>query len=406
MNRVLYSAILRQRGFTLSVLFLLVGFFPTTFCYSQISITGLQPIEKGLYFLTYDSTSIKKLTTKSTIIEFDSSIGIIELPIVYTGGGATVLKDYTTEGEAIRNALQTYFPTKPIKYIFSSHWHPHSVASLQPFISNGTTLITTRSNFKRIREMLDSTTYALYQNNICFVEDSLPIHDKSNSIVCYRFTKKDYPNVPTEDYLFFNLPRYNSFYSSCMYQRLSGIEVCGKELVSGRVEDVSTFLHKHNISPKYLLGFTSFPYEVDATGRVPADTLTSLLNNGTLTSSIIGTITNWSEPFLETNMDSAVNYILLNKISFYYVNMAVYKLFAEKKLQRALLVARLQTLLNPTDANSWDTYGEAYYVMGKFQLAKYYEKQCFKLNKDASGGENIWKKDLENFQQQWNSLKK
>ncbi|MBL7976686.1 MAG: hypothetical protein JNJ85_17355, partial [Candidatus Kapabacteria bacterium] len=310
MNRVLYSAILRQRRFTLSVLFLLVVFFPATFCYSQISITGLQPIEKGLYFLTYDSTSIKKLITKSTIIEFDSSIGIIELPIVYTGGGATVLKDYTSEGKVIRNALQTYFPTKPVKYIFSSHWHPHSVASLQPFISTGTTLITTRSNFKRIREMLDSTTYALYQNNICFVEDSLSIHDNSNSIVCYRFTKKDYPNVPTEDYLFFNLPRYNSFYSSCMYQRLSGIDVCGKELVSGRVEDVSSFLHKRNITPKYLLGFTSFPYEVDATGRIPADTLTSILNNGTLTSSIISTITNWSEPFLETNIDSAVNYIL------------------------------------------------------------------------------------------------
>jgi len=80
----------------------------------------------------------------------------------------------------------------------------------------------------------------------------------------------------------------------------------------------------------------------------------------------------------------------------------VYSLLRKKELQKALSFARLQTLLNPADPNSWDTFGEVYYFMGETELAEYYEKQSKKIDPEyTTGGMEVWKKDLEDHQKIW-----
>ena len=211
----------------------------------------IQKIQDGIYFMYYDTSTIKHEITKSTIIEFKDFIALIDMPIVQEGGGAKNLKDHYVEGNQIIETLKNYFPKKPLKYILSSHWHPHSISSVLPFVTNKTTIVTTKSNFKKIQEFVDSTTYNNYKNYFLFVEnDSFNIEDKTNKIVIYRITQEDYPSVPTKDFLYFYFPKYNIFNSACMYFRLD-TKIKNQELIYDRLFDLNKFLSMKNIQPNY-----------------------------------------------------------------------------------------------------------------------------------------------------------
>ena len=94
--------------------------------------------------------------------------------------------------------------------------------------------------------------------------------------------------------------------------------------------------------------------------------------------------------------------IIDNNIPPSLINTAVYTLLRDNKLSKALAIARLQTLLNPSDANSWDTYGEVYYFLGNEQMALFYEKQSTKVDPGFSGGGlEVWKNDLESYKKIW-----
>lgn len=370
---------------------------------AQQARTRIQKVRDGLYFMYYDSTALKTNITKSTIVEFDEYVALLEMPISYGGGGTVHLQDYTEGGEQVWQSIHDYFPHKPLRYIFSSHWHPHSLSSIKPFISRGVTIVSTLSNFKRLREMLDSASYQQYKEYICLVDgDSLSLRDEENSIVAYRFTKKDYPNVPTEDYLYFYLPRYNFLHCSCMYQRLKGSNVCGKELISGRTEDLQRFTEAKHLRPEYFISGDTY-FDED-NGMASQDTVQMMFRIGMRTSELVAILSSMSEGDLRLKSDSLKKYILNNRIAPTYINSTVYILLRKKELSHALALAQMLTQLNPSDPNSWDTYGEVYYFMGETQLAKFYETQSKRINKDfKGGGEETWKKDLEEYQRLWNA---
>jgi hypothetical protein len=67
-------------------------------------------------------------------------------------------------------------------------------------------------------------------------------------------------------------------------------------------------------------------------------------------------------------------------------------------------MARLQALLLPSDPNSWDTYGEVYWFLGETALAKRYEAQSRRIDANfKAGGEEAWKRDLEEYRKKWES---
>ncbi|MBS1689486.1 MAG: hypothetical protein JSS96_12235, partial [Bacteroidetes bacterium] len=246
---------------------------------AETKIKAIKKVADGLYIMYYDTSSEKKIVTKSTIVEFKNYIVLIEMPISNDGAGATNLKDHSEGGEVVLAALKKKFPNKPLKYILSSHWHPHSISSILPFVSEGITVVTTRNNFKRLSEFVDSASFNKYRKYIRFVdEDSLIIKDKDNRIIAYKFNKKDYPAVPTEDFLYFYLPKYNYMHCSCMFQRFAGYKAEGKEIISVRAEDLEKFMNRKTIDPDYLI--TTDTYWDDTTGMVPGDTMRLMAKQG------------------------------------------------------------------------------------------------------------------------------
>lgn len=368
---------------------------------AQTPALSMKKAGDGLYILYYDTTATKSIVTKSTVVEFSDFIALIEVPISNDGIGAVNLKDHSEGGNRVLEFLKKSFPEKPLKYVLSSHWHPHSISSILPFISRKITVVTTRANFVRLSEFVDSAAYREYGNYVQFVDgDSLEIQDPSNRIVAYRFTKKEYPNVPTQDFLYFYLPTNNCLHSSCMFQRLLGRVVYGKEMISSRVEDLHRFLETKQIVPQHVI--TTDTYWDGADGMISGDTLQQMFRAGITMGSIESDIQHLSVETLTTKTDSLVKNYALNGVPVNMLGRAVTAALHEKDLTRGLALARLQALVNPSDPNAWDTFGEVYYFLGETGLARMYAWQSTRIDKNFTiGGEEAWKKELENFQKEW-----
>ncbi len=365
---------------------------------AETALPTITKVAERLYLMRFDSTSGKPTVTKSVVVEYDDYVALLEMPVA-TGGGSGRLSDHPDGGEAVLQALAARFPSKPLRYVLSSHWHPHSLSSMAPFITRGITVITTRKNFVRLSEMVDSATLARYGANIRFVEnDSMALDGPGNSIIAYRFDKAAYPNVPTEDFLYFYLPKYGCLHCSCMFQRLGPLR--GKELISSRVEDLERFIRVKGLDPRYLV--TTDTYWDDSSGMVPGDTLRRMLDRGLRMSSIDDEIRSIDEETLLRNSDSIIKGLMNDGIPASYLNRAVFAMVERKNLRKALALARLQALLTPADPNAWDTFGEIYYFLGETRLAKRYEAQSRRIDKSFTiGGEEAWKKDLEQYRRRW-----
>ena len=362
-------------------------------------ITDIKKVADGFYLMYYDTTAEKKYVTKSAIVEFKNYVVLLEMPISYNN--TRHLKDFTEGGKTVLDVIKKKFPNKPLKYVISSHYHPHSISSIVPFISSGVKVVTTHKNFERLREMIDSTTYQKYHDNIIFVEgDSMVIKDKYNTVIAYKCDKDNYPNISAPEFLYAYAPKYGYLQTSCMYQRLSRGTANRKEMVSPRVEDLDKFLKTKHITPQYLLCTETF---FDGpNGMTAYDTMREILRIGVTFSSMQESIYNIPDNVLILKSDSVIKYMLKNNFPLYVVNKAVYAALAKHELSKALAIARLQVLFNPSDANVWDTYGEVYYIMGDKGMAKMYEWQSKQIDKTFNqGGEKGWETELADFQKKW-----
>jgi len=354
----------------------------------------------GIYFMYFDSSN-----SKSTIVEFQDYIVLIEAPVKDQGGNATDMKDHSSGGEKILRTLNNYFPTKPLKFFLHSHWHPHSVSTVNPFLKAGVKVVTTELNYNVIKKFVDTAGIKDYKENLVFVSDSLEINDNKNKITAYRFTKKDFPNVPTEDYLFFYLPKQNLMHCACMYNKWEGAPVDGKEMLTGREEDLHRFMLSKGIKPEYLIRLSKEKKE--ANDMQPFGGLENVVLNGIKGSDIMKGFMETDQKTLDETQDEMLRDIVKKNIPASIINSTVYSLLRKKELKKALSFARLQTLLNPSDPNSWDTFGEVYYFLGETELAAFYEKQSKKIDPEYStGGMVVWKKDLEDHQKIWDEISK
>ncbi len=382
------------------ILFLIVVSFVSTNLFSQSEINKIKKINDGLYFMYFDSSN-----SKSTIVEFKEYLVMLEVPIIDKGGGATQLVDDIKGGEKVMRTLKNYFPDKPLKYIMHSHWHMHSISSITPFINEGVSIISTRMNFDVLSKFMDSNVVARNMKNFIFVEsDSLVISDGENEIIAYKFEQKDYPSTPTKDYLYFYIPKHNCMHAACMYTKWSGEPVDGKQVLSGREENLYNFITSKNINPEFLIRLTN--EKAEPNDMQDFDNLSEVNKNGIKSADIMNRYLSLDAISLKQNRDEIVKEALLKKIPASIFNSCVYAELRKKELDRALSFAIIQTMINPSDANSWDTLGEVYYFMGETGIAKSYEKQKNKMFPSADGGgEEVWQKDLEQHKIIWEKLK-
>lgn len=377
--------------------FLLLLLLSPFYVIAQVNIYN--PIQKaadGLYFMYYDSSN-----AKSTIVEFADFIAMIEVPIKDEGGSATNLQDHSAGAETVIRSVEKYFPSKPLKYLIHSHWHPHSISSVKPFLEKGINLVSTKANFEKVREFVDSSTIIRYQRQLQFVEgDSLIIQDSKNKVVAYRFSRATFPNTPTPDYLYFYFPKYNFLHCGCMYNKWEGEPVEGKEILTGRMEDLNHFLASKNIQPSYFIRLNKERQEVN--DMQPYANFKHIINNGVRASDIAKRYFSLDEKTLHDKRDSLVETIIRNHIPASIFNSGTYAALRIKALNKALQLAKIQVMVAPHDANVWDTLGEVYYFLGEYELAKAYQKQSQLISPDfTSGGENVWKKNLEEHQRLW-----
>lgn len=365
---------------------------------AQTRITEIKRIEDGLYVMYYDTTAEKRTVTKSTVVEFAHHLAIIEVPITNDGGNAKLI-DHTEGGEAVIKALTERFPNKPLKYVISTHWHPHSIGSILPFITRDIAVITTRKNFEKLSAFVDTVRFAQYMKNIRFVgEEGLTIGEKQDQIVMHHLKREDHPSLPTQDFLFVYLPKYDCLHSSCMFQRFAS-KVNGKELLTARTESVAKFITSAKLDPKYIM--TTDNFMEAPIGAIHGDTMRMMMRTGVGMSEVLQDVLAISEEAMTTRTDSVLTYLIESKIPTTIMNSAVYDRLRKNDLHKALALARLQALLAPSDANVWDTYAEAHYFLGNTTLARRYSEQSKRINKDAPGGEAAWKSDLEEFRKGW-----
>jgi mRNA degradation ribonuclease J1/J2 len=103
--------------------------------------------QSNLIINKYENISFVSLDTlgknQCTIIEYNDFIVIIELPIAeweLTDNG-------TSKVELFASFLNENFTNKPVKYILCSHWHLHSLSSIDYFIEKGAKVIVTTNNW-------------------------------------------------------------------------------------------------------------------------------------------------------------------------------------------------------------------------------------------------------------------
>jgi len=183
-----------------------------------------------------------------------------------------------------------------------------------------------------------------------------------------------------------------------MYWRLN-TQIDGRELIYERLLDLNKFLTRKNIQP---LCFTRYVEDAKTNGLVPFTAFTEVLKNGISNEEVKNTYLPITENMSEEACNLIISNLIKHKVPNSIINTQVYEYLYHKELDKALSLAKIQTLINPADANVWDTYGEVFYFLGKIELAKYYEKQSHMINPDyKDGGEVAWKEDLESFQKLW-----
>ncbi len=363
-------------------------------------LNRLEPAGAGLHFMYYDSSA-----SKSTVVEFDHFLVLIEVPIADEGGGATHLTDHRAGGVRVLASLAARFPTKPLRYVVSSHWHPHSLSAVAPFLAAGCTLVTTRANWAKLRIFVEPAALVGRERQLLFVDgDSLVLRDRRQRLVTYRFQQKEYPATPTPDYLFTWLPNRRLLHCGCMFNRWTGPPVEGHELLTSREEDLNRFIQTKRLRP---LALIRLPVETTEPAQLqPIAALDRVVATGLRTADLVQRFLRLPLPTLNGRRDSLATAVITGQVPPGILNSGVYQALGRRELDKALALAHLQALVAPADPNVWDTLGEVYFFLNQPAIAAHYEQQLRKLAPGfKEGGANVWVKDLAEHQQQWQAQK-
>jgi hypothetical protein len=311
---------------------------------------------------------------KATVVELTDGLALLEAPLSDHGATEATLVDHRVDGERLVRALAMRFPGKPLRLVLSSHWHPHSLSAIEPFVKAGATIVTTPDNLAKLREMgpLDPRSVRLV------TEDHLALGDASQPIVAHRFTRARYPSVPTTDYLLFELRRYGIVHVGCLYTRWAGPPVLGRELVTARAEDLDRLLRDLGVESASLLRVVDEPPGTDP--RWPRAGLAELVRTGVTSREIGERYRALPVATLRSERDRLVREAVRDGIPGSIFNGLAYEAMAAGDLPRARELATLQVLLVPGDANAWDSLGEITHAAGDPDVAARYGRHSRTLD--------------------------
>ncbi|MDQ3022735.1 MAG: hypothetical protein M3R36_19550 [Bacteroidota bacterium] len=135
-----------------------------------------------------------------------------------------------------------------------------------------------------------------------------------------------------------------------MYNKWEGEPVYGKEILTGREEDLYKFVNSKNIDPSLMIRLNK---EKDAEiDMIPFEKLSNVITSGIRSTEILKKYLDIDEIILKEKKDSLVKELLINNIPQSIINSCVYKMLESNEFDKALDYAKIQAILNPSDANA------------------------------------------------------
>ncbi|MCE2974178.1 MAG: hypothetical protein LW852_12075 [Sediminibacterium sp.] len=357
-----------------------------------------QPFSKELSFVVMDSSH----GSQSVIIEYPQFLALIETPMIDAGGGKKHdLTDDTTSAKAYKTFLSKRFPGKPVKYIFSSHWHQHSLSGISPFLENGARLVTTSGNINyALQNGLDQfTNPSKIQSQLIVIKKDTTLLTETASPIKVVYLDSTYKNKPTNDYLFFFLVSQGILHASCMGAISSrDFSKTGQYFYHERLIDLSRAINEKNLPVKQLirLGREDFNGQGFQPGIYNFKDVNKYINAGQSPEEAMKPFIQLNFDVLQKNRDSITNLLIERNIPNFVINKSVYTCIRNKEFKKALLFAQILNLHSPGFLTFIDTMGEAYFVNNFFVPANYYSKMLFENDPKWDGGIKIWEENKKN----------
>jgi len=187
---------------------------------------------------------------------------------------------------------------------------------------------------------------------------------------------------------------------ACMHYQYEGWKAFDKEIIYPRCSDTYDYISRKGIEPLGLIRISADMNEMK--NVIPFERLKSYVEKGISFKEMSEMVKMITVSTFQTQQDSIVKWVLSNKMPFTILNSAAMDCMKSRELDKAVEIAKLQAMLNPTNANSWDTLGEAYYFKGEIDVAKHLGSKSRLIDSNyTSGGIEVWAKDLKEASDKW-----
>lgn len=162
---------------------------------SLVDEPKIVPVAPGLWAAEMDD-----IDSRSMFVEFANYLAVIEMAV----GSAN--------GERLVDAARRKWPSKPIRYAFFSHHHPHYLGGLRAMIAEGATVVTTPGNEAYVREIAtypftmapDRLARAPKPVKIKTFKDRFELADSTNQLVAINYGER---SSHTDEFVVFWFPR-------------------------------------------------------------------------------------------------------------------------------------------------------------------------------------------------------
>lgn len=345
--------------------------------------------KKNISFIRIDST----YKAQSTVIEYDNFLVLLELPAIekslYRKKG---LDKETEQGQILLDYLTAQFD-KPVKYVFSSHSHLHTLSGVLPFLQTDSKIVTTTDNWETcVRNgILSSEQIGKYSSNIITIDkDTIFFKNSDYPIDLVYLDSSDVYYTPTDDYLMFYLEKDKILHASCAawikdidYKKLK------KYTYNSRLDGLFRAIEAKDLNPRTIIRLEhntlNNPINVEYAFSVKEikRTMSKAITTGELKEHLSKVIL--SEPY-----DSLINYAIASQLHPNLIRLAALQNLEVKQYDVAIKLATFLNLYFPGSPRYIDVLGECYFASGNIEKALYYDNHLYKFS-DNYGIAN-WKK--------------
>ncbi len=373
----------------------------TSFATISVYAQGEKQFSKSIFskeisFVRVDTTH----GSQTTIIEYPDFLVAIELPFVNHGADkSTNLTQDIPKAESFLRYLKKEYNNKPVKYVLSSHWHLHSISGITPFFNQGAVLVSTRKNWEYCVKngLFGNLDTKNFEKQVLFVEKDTKILEKTSFPISILYLDENYTNKPTNDYLFFYMPKNKSMHASCMCA-MNNIDFKKRPdfVYSDRITDLEKAITSRKLDVENLFKLTQEFDKDKKVYKLPVFNkgyFSEFKQRGKPMEQIVKGFVNYELDSLVSKKDAILHNLVEKKVSAQMINSTVYRCIKQKEYAKAVQWAQILNLYHVGEADFMDTMGEAYYYAGNITMAQSISNQLAVLNPKFTNQMKVWEQN-------------